>query len=352
MKLNKRRKIALPEKSCMKLRRQPGMLFKKVSYLTFTVLNRSPVLSVKLSLFLDLLWLDPLIFLILFFIYFFLGGKYSEKGKAKTIDVAQPSIPLPPPINNTNYDDTPMDLSFPSTVISNENTQTQVNKCKQPGMVDSLGMFLPSKNMLVPSSPPDFISSKPMMVFGKTFPKYDRFPLDAMHCQLDANNLHMGLCAYAFPRAGYKSQADMKEGIPVNGTAPRLIFYNDRNAFNLNMDSKYIKRLIQFGLLFLSGNPHLPQDEQDMADIFTENPELEYPWNDMWELFENFKKLKVQSPTLNDGYSSADADLSLHENESEDGEDVLNEKGNGSQDNELLSGSIEHSEFDFSDDEN
>ena len=255
----------------------------------------------------------------------------------KTIDVEQPSIPLPPSINNTNHDDTPMDLSSPSTIISNENenTSTQVNKCKQPGMVDSLGMFLPSKNMVIPTSPPNFISSKPMKVFGKTFPKYDRFPLNTMNCQLDANDLYMTLCAYAFPPSGSKSQADMKEGIPVNGTAPRLIFYNDKNAFNLNMDSKYIKRMVQFGLLFLSGNSQLPQDELDMTDIFTENPELEYPWNDMWKVFENFEKRKIQSPAPNHDYRSVDP--GLHENESEDRGDVSDEEGNESQDSELLS---------------
>merc|ERR1711978_672496 len=219
-----------------------------------------------------------------------------------------------------------MDLSSPSTIISNENenTPTQVNKCKQPGMVDSLGMFLPSKNMVIPTSPPNFISSKPMKVFGKTFPKYDRFPLNTMNCQLDANDLYMTLCAYAFPPAGFKSQADVKEGIPVNGTAPRLIFYNDKNAFNLNMDSKYIKRLVQFGLLFLRGNPHLPQDEQDMSDIFSENPELEYPWKEMWELFENSEKRKIRSPPPNP--DSGSADRGLHGNESEDEGDVSDEE--------------------------
>merc|ERR1711978_309236 len=173
-----------------------------------------------------------------------------------------------------------MDLSSPSTIISNENenTPTQVNKCKQPGMVDSLGMFLPSKNMVIPASPPNFISSKPMKVFGKTFPKYDRFPVNTMNCQLDANDLHMTLCAYAIPPVGFKSHSDVKEGIPVNGIAPRLVFYSDKNAFlNLNMDSKYIKSLVQSGLLFLSGNPHLLQEETDMMKIFKKNPELEYP---------------------------------------------------------------------------
>ena len=267
----------------------------------------------------------------------FLGGNSLEKEKVKTLDVEQSSIPSPPPINTTNHNDTSMDeSSLPTIIISNENTPLpQAYKCKQPGMVDSLGMFLPSKNMVIPTSPPNFISSKPMKVFGKTFPKYDRFPVNTMNCQLDANDLYMTLCAYAFPPSGSKSQADMKEGIPVNGTAPRLIFYNDKNAFNLNMDSKYIKRMVQFGLLFLSGNPQLPQDELDMTDIFTENPELEYPWNDMWKVFENFEKRKIQSPAPNRDYRSVDP--GLHENESEDRGDVSDEEGNESQDSELLS---------------
>ena len=313
------------------------MLFKKVSYFIVYSLIGPPVLIMIVTFSFDLRWLD-LTFLNFIF-HFFLGGNSLENEKVKTIDVEQPSIPLPPSINNTNHDDTPMDLSSPSTIISNENenenTSTQVNKCKQPGMVDSLGMFLPSKNMVIPTSPPNFISSKPMKVFGKTFPKYDRFPLNTMNCQLDANDLYMTLCAYAFPPSGSKSQADMKEGIPVNGTAPRLIFYNDKNAFNLNMDSKYIKRMVQFGLLFLSGNSQLPQDELDMTDIFTEHPELEYPWNDMWKVFENFEKRKIQSPVPNRDYRSVDP--GLHENESEDRGDVSDEEGNESQDSELLS---------------
>ena len=247
----------------------------------------------------------------------FLGGNSLEKEKVKTLDVEQSSIPSPPPINTTNHNDTSMDeSSLPTIIISNENTPLpQAYKCKQPGRIDSLGMFLPSKNMLAPSSPPNFISSKPMKVFGKTFPKYERFPVNTMNCQLDVNGLHMTLCAYAIPPVGFKSHSDVKEGIPVNGTAPRLIFYNDKNTSNLNMDSKYIKRLVQFGLLFLSGNPHLLQEEKDMMKIFTKNPELEYPWNDMWELFENFEKRKIRNPTPNYDYTSADLDL--HENESE-----------------------------------
>ena len=31
----------------------------------------------------------------------------------------------------------------------------------------------------------------------KTFPKYERFPVNTMDCPLDANGLHMTLCAYA-----------------------------------------------------------------------------------------------------------------------------------------------------------
>ena len=274
----------------------------------------------------------------------FLGGNSLEKEKVKTLDVEQSSIPSPPPINTTNHNDTSMDeSSLPTIIISNENTPLpQAYKCKQPGRIDSLGMFLPSKNMLAPSSPPNFISSKPMKVFGKTFPKYERFPVNTMNCQLDVNGLHMTLCAYAIPPVGFKSHSDVKEGIPVNGTAPRLIFYNDKNTSNLNMDSKYIKRLVQFGLLFLSGNPHLLQEEKEMSDIFSEKPELEYPWNDMWELFENFEKRKIRNPTPNYDYTSADLDL--HENESDDESDVgvlyIDEEGRGPQDSELLAGSV------------
>ena len=334
------------------------MLFKKVSYFIVYSLNDLLVLLMIFTFYFDLLRLDLAFFKFHFFIFF--SGNSLEKEKVKTLDVEQPIIPspLPLPVNIMNHDDTPMDGSSSSTIISNENTPLQVNKCKQPGMVDSLGMFLPSKNMLIPTCPPNFISSKPMKVFGKTFPKYDKFPVNTMNCTLDGYDLHMTLCAYAFPPAGFKSQADVKEGIPVNGTAPRLIFYNDKNAFNLNMDSKYIKRLVQFGLLFLRGNPHLPQDEQDMSDIFSENPELEYPWKEMWELFENSEKRKIRSPTPN--LDSGSADRGLHGNESEDEGDVSNEEeeeeeeeeGRGSQDSELLAGSVKPSDSEGSDNEN
>ena len=80
----------------------------------------------------------------------FLGGNSLEKEKVKTLDVEQSSIPSPPPINTTNHNDTSMDeSSLPTIIISNENTPLpQAYKCKQPGRIDSLGMFLPSKNML------------------------------------------------------------------------------------------------------------------------------------------------------------------------------------------------------------